>query len=195
MLTFPIVSLSDSPAEGKTVDTEYPTEINESRTPGIEQRNGLSVLPRFRVELRWDKGEDALARVNALWDFWRQTRGPLLPFAYFDFDAVRVWTRIYVGLGTGAQTVFDLPSKDATSVTVYVAGTPTAGTFAAGAGSNGGDRFTFGAAPALNAVIDVSFTGRIKIPMRFDHQNLTYAQFSVQLYEVGLRLISVKGET
>lgn len=194
MLTFPIVDLADSPAEGKTLSTDYPTDIVESRS-GIEQRNGLSVLPRYRVELRWAQGEDSLTRVNALWGFFRQTRGPLLPFVYFDFDAARVWTRVYVGLGTGAQTAFDLPSKSATSVTVNVAGVATAGTFAAGLGTNGRDRFTFGAAPALNAVIDVSFTGRIAVPMRFDHEDLSYEQFSVLLYAVGLRLRSVKGES
>lgn len=194
MLTFPYTASADSPSEGMTLTTAFPVEIVESRT-GVEQRRALSIYPRHSVEIRWSRDMNAASRVDAIWDFYRQTRGRLLPFVYFDFDSARVWTRAYVGLGTGSQTVFDLPSKSATSVTVYVDGVATAGTFAEGAGNNGRDRFTFGTAPASGAVIEASFTGRRAFTMRFADEALSYSAFSNLLYEIGMTLVEVRGES
>ena len=194
MLTFPYIEFADAPAEGAPVAGDYPTDIAESEN-GIEQRRGRSVYPRHTLAIRYERDMNAATRLNTLWDFYRQPRGPLLPFVYFDFDNARVWTRARVGLGVTAQTVFTLPSRDAASVTMYVNGVAATGTFLARGGSNGRDEFTFATDPAENAVIEMTFTGRRAFEMRHANAKLTYKLFSGLLYETGLDLTEVKGES
>lgn len=199
MLTFPYTAMSDAPAEGSTVEASYPVEIVESRS-GIEQRRALSAFPRHKVRVKWERDMNAATRVNTLWDFYRQTRGALLPFVYFDFDDARTWTEVYVGTGNGSALVFDLPMLNGSSVTVKVNGTtktPTTHyTIAAGAGANGRDKLTFtaGNAPASGALVTVTFTGRRSFAMRIASEALSYSVMSALIYSTGLEMVEVKGE-
>ena len=69
-----------------------------------------------------------VANFATLYQFHAQMRGRNGRFVFTDFHGWNdspvgiPWYLVYVGIGTGAATAFDLPSKSATSRTLYVNG-------------------------------------------------------------------------
>ena len=107
----------------------------------------------------------------------------------------QTWSSVYVAKGTGAATIFELPVKEATAGTtiVTVAGVTTAGTFSAGTGTNGEDRFIFGTAPANNAEIRATFTGRRRRRVRITSFKLSARSNSTSLWTATLDVIETEG--
>lgn len=197
LLTFPFTTSADAPQEGIEIADAYNTRITTSQT-GYEQRRQLQAFPRAALSaMKWDRSENASTRLDSLWDFYQQCRGALLPFIYFDLGTQRTWGHTFVGVGTGAQSVWDLPSKSATYSAVYVGGASVSNyTVAAGAGSNGRDRITFTSPlPASGKIIQATFTGQRAWVVRFANDRMSYRAFAVNLYEFGLELIEVRGES
>ena len=203
MQTFPYTDLADAPAEGAEVSCDFPVDIvgeGSDTDTGVEQRNALSVFPRHSVTVAWDRDANSEERVNTLWAFYNSTRGPLLPFVYFDFNPGRSWPGLYVGVGNGSALAFDAPVLSWSSAAVSVNGVvKTPGThyaLAPGAGANGRARLTFtaGNAPADKSIVTISFTGRAAFVMRFP-RTFSYRLFSAALYSTGITLREVKGES
>lgn len=116
------------------------------------------------------------------------------PFSWVDpAPATSVWKGMYVGVGTGAATVFDLPCRGGASgtTTVYVAGTPTGITFGAGTGADGRDRATFAVVPALGALITVDFTGQLEVWARLtDETTVDYVDADKIVLRVGVEEVA-----
>ena len=134
---------------------------------GREQRRSKWTYPRRRIEAAWEalsNSESAL-----IWNFYQDRRGDLEPF-WFVITYQDIYKNEYIGKGDGAATVFDLPSfnTDSGTLTVYVAGTPTAVTFVSGTGEGGADQIEFATAPSSGAVISADLTGKLRLKVRFD---------------------------
>lgn len=190
--TFPWVTPSDAPLVGFRSGVSFRTEVTTARS-GVEKRRIAWAYPRHLLgNLDWSRMENAATKANALYAFFCARKGRAEAFVIFDFDAARSYTDVRVGIATAAQTVIDLPSRDATSVTVKLNGVTKTGTFAALAGANGGDRFTLDVAATGGEVITASFTGQRKHVVRFDADelnieslgNLRYGGLTVPIIEV-----------
>lgn len=127
-----------------------------------------------------------------LYDFYVARKGASGTFTFFDWNGwdsspvgVR-WPKLYVGVGNGSTTVFDLPMKSSSSGTAYVAGSSAAGTLGAGTGADGRDRFTFSVAPAADAVIEWQATGRRGVTCRFGQDKLSFKNIARTLVSTGL---------
>ncbi len=152
LATFPWISPADAPRVGFTSGVAFRTEVTTARS-GVEKRRIVWPYPRHTLgSLDWSRTENAATKANALYAFFCDRKGKALPFVVFDFDAVRSYVDARVGIATAGQTVFNLPSRNATAVTVKVNGLVRLGTFAALAGANARDQHTFDApgAPTLS---------------------------------------------
>ena len=114
---------------------------------------------------------------------------------YFNWPIAREtpysFVKEYVGTGDGSETIFQLPSRYASSYTLYVDGTPTGFTFAGLGGSDGQDKCTLGAAASDGAAITFSFTGYLSSRFIFKDDNLTLEHFYDKLVNSGVELEGV----
>jgi hypothetical protein len=99
----------------------------------------------------------------------------------------------YVGTGNGSTLIFNLPSKLATSYTLYVDNVAKTGggvdyTFSSEGGADGADKVTFAAAPADGARITFNFTGYLKIHGCFAEDNLDFETFYNRLVNMGMKI-------
>lgn len=188
MSVFPI---TDIPHEGMTVKANFSTEIVKSRS-GREQRRALYSAPLHDFSLTWE--EDTAAAITApLWAFYVARKGSYESFTYVDYDAVRAWDAVPVGVGTGAATVFDLPAMATSSRTLYLDGstTGTGGSLGVGTGTDGRDQWTFTVAPAAAQVITCDLVGQRVFLARFAEDSLSYSAFAVAVYATGVKIIEV----
>ncbi len=184
---------TDAPSSGFTIKTGFTTQVVTSRS-GREQRRKLMPSPRHSFSLSWPKLEDSVARVDALYNHYVAQGGSFLPFLYFDFDPLRTWTTIAVGTATTAQTIVDLPSRNATGLTVYLNGVSKAGTFTARGGAQGRDRFVLTVGATGGEAITASWTGQRLFVVRYVSDSMSYAAFEAALRTIGVELIEVLGE-
>lgn len=195
--TFPFLfdNAADLPQSGMGVEVIYATEITTARS-GREQRRALWTSPVYGYTLAWERTPDALSKVDTLHAFYCARKGAFEAFIFFDPASWRTYDRVMYGTGNGSQTTFDLPSRNATSRTVYVNDVAQGSgfTFTAGAGANGRDRIVFSSPPALGATLALSFTGQLATAQRFAADSLSWQAFHAQLFSVGIQLRSVKGE-
>jgi len=169
----------------KTLVQAYESE-NESRKQKL-------LYPKRDFNLKYKNITDSDA--TTLWKFFVARAGGYAAFNFFDRATTRSYVSEYVGVGDGSNTVFNLPSKSAGSVTLYSAGSAlTAGgvdwTFASGGGDDGADKATFVTAPDSGSVITIDFTGQLKVHSVFANDSLDFDVFYVALVTMG---ISIRG--
>ena len=192
--TFPYVDPSDAPRVGGTAGTEFRTSVTTARS-GIEKRRKEWTYPRHSLTLDWSRMENAATKADALFAFHEARGGKAEPFVVFDFSVARSYAAVRVAVATAGQTVFNLPCRNATSVTVKVNGTTTAGTLAAAAGANGRDKFTFGSGLTAGDIVTVDFTGQRAYVARFDTDVLTIEYLTNRLHGgLSFPLVEVRGE-
>ncbi len=184
---------TDAPSAGLTVKTGFTTQIVTSKS-GREQRRRLMSLPRHTVNLTWQKLENSAARTDTLYAHYLDRSGSFLPFLYFHLDPQPTWTTIGVGTATAAQTIVDLPSRNATGLTVYLNGVAKAGTFTARGGAQGRDRFVLTVGATGGEAITATWTGQRLFVVRYVSDNLSYTVMEAALHSVGVELIEVLGE-
>lgn len=193
--TFPWVDPADAPRIGATAGPRFVTEISRMRS-GKELRRIERPDPEHALTMDFSAMENAPTKANTLYNFFCARKGRAGAFVVFDFDTARSYTDVSVGIATAAQAVIDLPSRNATSVTVKLNGTSKAGTFAALAGANGGDKFTLDVAATGGEAITVSFTGQRKYVVRFDTDELDITYLGNLLYGgLSIPLVERYGET
>lgn len=117
---------------------------------GQRRANLLGVRNLFACELRYPAR--APSTYNDLLDFIAARRGTFESFTFTDFhghDASPIgkpWRRLHVCIATGAAQTVDLPTKSATSISIYDGDTlktvTTHYTLNLGGGSDGKDQIT-----------------------------------------------------
>lgn len=181
---------SPVPVEGMPIEDEfltYGTEYPSGRTVTVAARQ----YPLFRVSLRY--GPALLeSDFQPVLELFRRVKGRSGTFAFFDFvDAAHV--RLPVGVGTGAQPLFDLPLFGSATRTIYVAGvTTTAYTFSAGGGTDGRDKITFTSAPAAGALVEIDGTGKRVVQCRFGSDSISFRRYSPGLIEAEVQIVEAR---
>lgn len=136
----------------------------------IKTLDGSNVL--WKYMLGWSPM--SLANAQAIYHAVEFMGGDCSGLYFFEWESL-AWTDVYVGLGDGTTNPITLPVKGGASgtTTVKVSGTPIAGTFSSGTGTNGEDRFTPSSAVTNGATIRATFTGwRRRKVMVFDESTL-----------------------
>lgn len=181
LATFLWVAPSDAPRVGARITARFRTKVTTAES-GVEKRRICWPRPKHRLDLDWSRMENAAIKANALYDFFVARLGMAGAFIVFDFDATRAYSDVRVDVATAAQTVINLPSRNATSVTVKLDGVTKTGTFAATAGLNGRDKFTLTVGATGGEVITASFTGQRAYPARLDIDELTIEYLTNRLH-------------
>jgi len=155
-------------------------------------RKRRMLFPKRQVTLSFDT--KVIADIETLFAFFIARAGGFETFTYF-FPRTSIYVKEYVGVGDGVTTVFDTPSKTASSVTVYVDNVAKTGggtdyTLATG-GSDGGDKITFVVAPDDGAKILMSFTGYYRLRAYFAQDSMDFDTFYQVLGSTGLVLQGV----
>ena len=109
------------------------------------------------------------------------------------------WVGIYLSQPSSAGTVWIDGARaiwgDGTEppIVVMVDGVANvAGGYLPGGGTGGGDRWEFATAPPVGSLITTTFTGRLRLRMRFAEQAMTQEMFTARLWRAGLSLIETK---
>jgi hypothetical protein len=156
---------------------------------GQEQRKLKWLYPRRNITLSYR----FLTRANArtIWQFYLSRSGIYEAFNFF-LNYSDTYEGEYVGSGDGSTTVFNLPSKGASSYSIYLdSNLQTEGTdytFTQNGGVDGADKVTFATAPTSGQRITYDFTGYLKIRCRFAENILTLEQMYNKLVSIGVKL-------
>jgi len=157
-----------------------------------ETRKAKSNFPTRDISIRYEAIDDS--DIATLYQFYIARKGSYEAFNFF-YPESTSYSSEYVGIGDGSTTEFNLPSKLATSYTVYIdSASTTAYTFSSRGGADGADKITFTTAPNDGSVITFSFTGYLKVHCRFNDDNMSYSNFSYQLFNTGLKLKGLLNE-
>jgi len=173
-----------------TITPVWRTLLSEFET-GSEQRRSKWVFPVYDVNLQYP----VLSATNSalLWAFYMARKGSAEAFWFYDlYSSAHI--AHYVGVGNGTTDIFDLPGKSTSSRTLYVDGSVVSSGFAylTGGGDGSSDRVDFETAPALGAIITVSFTGYLRAKVRFEEDRLDRENFTINLFKYGIKLKGVK---
>lgn len=149
----------------------------------------------------WTQGWTTLA--ETIYEFFVARKGRYESFAFYDpqgWDASPVgilWKGCYVGVGTGAQTVFDLPLRNTNNDSnrkIYCNGVDKTsnGTWSQGTGADGRDKFTFSTyTPANGEVITCSGIARRVWKTKFANDEFELTAREVNIYELSVDLVEV----
>lgn len=180
------------PDYGSTIEPRWRTLINSTDTDN-EQRIAKRAFPVFDVRLKFG----ALSKANfaLLWDFYCARRGSYEAFYWFAPES-DTYKGLFVGIGTGSKTIWDLPGKSTSARTLYKNGQLQSSgfTYLTGGGEGGADRVQFDAAPANGDVLSVDFTGILRVKCRFENDRLTKEFFEILLYRSTIDLKGLPGE-
>lgn len=132
-----------------------------------------------------------IAQARTLWQFFLSRKGQYTSFVIFD-TVSDTYTQEYVGTGDGSATVFNLPSKNAASYTLYLNGVSqvesTDYDFYEEGGADGEDKVVFTSAPTDTYPILWTFTGYLKGRVRFAQDDLSFEVFYSALVNTGITL-------
>lgn len=156
---------------------------------GTEQRKQKWLYPRRVITLNYNAISTANART--LWQFYQARAGAYGAFNWFHTRSDSYVTE-YVGTGDGTTTNFNLPSKSASSRTLYLDSTSQTETtdwvFTGSGGADGADLCAFVTAPLSGQRITFTFTGYLKIHCRFAVDQASFETFTGSLQRTGLKL-------
>jgi len=189
MAAFPALS-SVPMGEPYSEEIQFKTLISQFDDLGAELRKQKWIYPKRVINLVYDKVTKAQGRT--LWAFYIARQGQYNAFVFFT-EYTDTYVGEYVGTGDGSTTVFNLPSKQASSYTLYKDAVSQTGggvdyTFASEGGTDGADKITYVAAPADGARLTFDFTGYLKIRCRFAEEIMSFQIFYNRLFSSGLKL-------
>ncbi len=184
MATFP--TISEVPYIAPITKTIRTKTIVKSYASEIEAVKKVWIFPKRNVKLKYQFL--TIAETRVLWQFFLDQCGQYWPFVIFD-SIVDQYIKEYVGIGNGSETIFNLPSKQASAYTMYLNGLEeTNWTFNTEGGGETADQAVFDTAPSDGNIITFSFTGRLKVRCRFNEDNLSFDQFYETLVTTGIEL-------
>ena len=161
---------------------------------GEEQRKQKWLYPRRDVQVKFTHLSKANART--LWQFFIDRAGAYSAFNYF-LALSDTYEGEYVGTGDGSTKIFNLPSKSASSYTLYVDGVSQAAgdssgdgdyDFTAQGGADGADKIEFWTAPADGERVTFDFTGYLKIRCRYESDMLDFETMREEWRRMGVKL-------
>jgi hypothetical protein len=166
---------------------EYKTLISQF-DGGAESRKQKYTYPRRNFSLSYKY----LSKANALtlWDFYMERKGAYEAF-YFVLPWTNTYTKEYVDSGDGSTVLFNAPSKSAASYDVYldnVAQTVTTDYTVGSSGEESTNQITFVVAPNDGEKITFSFTGYLKVRVRFSEDMFSFQTFYDRLVNTGVKL-------
>lgn len=170
----------------------YKTLVSNFDELGEEQTKQKWLYPKRSITLKYKYIE--MADAMTIWQFFMARKGRFAAFNYFYPSGWgNTYIGEYVGTGDGSTVTYNLPSKLASSYTLYVGGVAkTPGgvdyTFTAEGGDDQADKAVFEAPPASGAYITWSFTGRLKVRGRFDEDIMTFETFYAKLVNTGIKI-------
>lgn len=158
-----------------------------------EQRKRKSLYPRRNITVGYTY--ITLAEARTLWQFYQSRYGRYESF-FFVLPYWDTYVGEYIATGDADQTVWDLPTENISSYTIYLDGSAQSegpsgmGSYeiSAGAGSDSNDRLEFWSAPAEGQRITVDFTGNLVIKVRFEEDVLSFERFRDKLTSMGIAL-------
>ena len=172
-----------------TKSIEFLTLVHEFES-GVITRKQKRTYPLRSFSLTYPKIK--VADAQTLYQFFIARAGGFEDFVFFDRNATNAYVKEYVGTGNGVDTVWNLPSLNASSYTLYIDDVAkTAGvdwTFGQAGGSDGEDKMTYGSAVTNGARITFSFTGRLKVRCIFKESTMSWEEFYSKLVTTGLSL-------
>ena len=190
MATFPE---SPKPKYPLIVTPTWKTLISIVGT-GNEQRKQKALFPKYNVTVRYDVLSSTNAKI--LYAFYMARKGAFEAFHIYDLALLANiafnHTDEYCGTGDAAQDIFDIPGRSTSSHTVYAdgieQGDPAEYSVLTGGGAGSSDRVDFVTAPGEGAIITASFTGFLRMRVRFMYDELDRETFTTNLFRYGIEL-------
>jgi uncharacterized protein (TIGR02217 family) len=174
-------------AEGFIVSPVWKTIIAETDSLK-EQRKQKQTYAFYDVALTYDYlSEDDF---KTLWAFYMARKGAYEAFYIYDLF-VEDHDSIWLGMGDGVTTTFDISGKTTTDHIVYLDGGVLATSnyvIISGGGAENSDRITFTTAPVTGAILTIDFSGYLRIYCRFKEDKLSRESFSYKALKTSIEL-------
>lgn len=191
--TYPTTPLPDAGYTSGEVYGVSELPYPSGRTCRVKTRKYGLLVARMRYSVATE------ANIATIMTLRANVGGPFGRFTFVDFSnwdgspAGLAWTNLFVGIGTGSQTVFDLPLASTYNPYLYVDGTlkynPTHYSLGSGTGTDGRDKVTFVTAPALNSVITISATGKRTVYARFASEPMLPARYAAGIVSLDVSIV------
>jgi len=185
METFPSSVFFNFPVK---VESSFKTLVSDFES-GKEQRRKRWAFPKRRFTIPYNAIDPD--ETDVLWKFYQERSGAYEAF-WFIYPLRKKWYGEYLGVGNGTQVTFDLPSYQTESVYVYKDGVYSYWTFIDGGGQAGADRVEMGVTPEDGTILTADIDGQLRLPMRFEQDNLSEELFDYLLSRSQISLIEVK---
>lgn len=188
MARYPFVS--EVPFEGPvSVEIEFLTLVQEFEGTGSESRKQKRLYPRRNFSLKYRNIDED--HIRTLWEFYLARKGRFGPFRFFD-RLITTYSGDYVCTSDGSTSIWNLPSYQAQSRTLYYDGVAkTEGVdwnFTAMGGGDGEDKASLIVVPNSGVRITFDFTGQLVTTCRFMEDIMSYDAFYAVLFTTGLKL-------
>lgn len=165
---------------------------------GNEQRRAAWLFPKFDVVVNYK----ALTSEHSetLWQFYMARRGAYEAFYIYDLAHITKpspilfsqATPLYCGTADGVTLIYDVPGRYTTDQTIYVDGVADgSASVLSGGGDGGSDRISWSSALSEGSIISATFTGSLRMKVRFERDELSRDMFEYRLFTYGS--ISLKG--
>jgi len=173
---------------------QYPIQITQNWKTivsgfdgGQEQRRRKLDFPTFDVTLTFSALEQD--EIECLWNFYGARGGSYEEFFFF-VPYVEEHKGLFIDVGDGTKTTFDIPGIIDGSASIYLDGIlqESGYTLVVAGGEEGSDRVTFDVAPEEGVVISCDFTGYQRIRCRFAEDQMTKERFEALVFKTGLSL-------
>ena len=163
----------------------------------VVQKRSNIVYPAYDVIVNYPAISTSDAQT--LWNFYKARRGGYEPFYIYNLAMVEIslaHVGEFCGIGDSSEDTFDIPGRETSDQTIYVAGVEqtitTDYTISSGSGTSGADQIVFeaGSIPAAGSVVTVDFTGYLRIRVCFESDELNQELFEEDLMRYqGIKLI------
>ena len=174
-----------------TIENEFKTLTSNFNEFGEEKRKRKWLYPKRNILLKYESLTKADAAV--IWDFYIARSGSYQAFNFFvEYGIATSHTGEYIATGDATTSGFNLPSKNASSRSVYINTVEqTDGSdynYTATGGADDADLVEFVVPPTLGSRITYDFTGTLKISCRFKEDIQSFDIFYNALVNVGIQL-------
>lgn len=162
---------------------------------GQESRRLIWQDPRRNASVQY--AAMSLDESRRLFNFYKDVNGPFSSFIFF-FPQVLAYAKEFCGVADGTEAGINLPSKGAQVYTLYAGSTivlPGNYNFFSSGGPDGEDRLVFaGYTPSVGERFYWSFTGRLKLIMRFSETSINFSEIKGVAVAVKVNLIGLQAK-
>jgi uncharacterized protein (TIGR02217 family) len=174
------------------ITPEWRTMINEMDS-GSEERTAKWMYAKYNVTVTYDYL--SATQMKTLYAFYMACKGAKEAFYIYDLGLLCSVSNnhvdLYCGTGDGSNLWFDIPGRSTSSHSVKVAKVVQSSEDytinTEGGGGGGSDRIVFdaGLAPAAGNIVDCSFTGYLRMRVRFANDQQSFDMFTMNYYRTG----------